>query len=175
MLNNQEPTHLNISTGETSTIDLIIVSNTLISELELLTLEDTHNSDHYPLIIHLPNNHTSYSHSPASRYKFKTADWSLYNSLINLEQESADINADVVLFNQTITNAAEQAIPKTVRSSKRNNVPWWNNEIAKTIHQRKIALRKLIKTKTLPSLIEYKRLRAKAKRTIKIAKKSTWK
>lgn len=172
LLNNQEPTHLNVSTGETSIIDLILASNTLTPDMELLTLDDTHDSDHYPLILYSHNNNTP-GYTKTARYNLKKADWSLNNNLIKLDRETANINNDVQHFNQSMKDAADQAIPKCKARLKRT-VPWWNNEIANAFQQRKSAIRIFIRTKTLPSSIEYKRLRAKAKYIIKTAKKASW-
>ena len=51
ILNNQSPTYLSPITFKTSSVDLSLCSPLLAPSLKWSTLEDTHHSDHFPIII----------------------------------------------------------------------------------------------------------------------------
>ncbi|CAD6216496.1 GSCOCG00011340001-RA-CDS, partial [Cotesia congregata] len=58
-LNTGEPTHFNSSNANTSCIDLTIVSSELALLLDWSVLEDTFNSDHFPIVVKLSTNNNN--------------------------------------------------------------------------------------------------------------------
>ena len=68
----------------------------------------------------------------------------------------------------------DKCIPKTSTNPKKSN-PWYNNDCKNAVRQRKQALSKFCKYPTGAKLKNVKVQRAKARRTIKSAKRNTWK
>ena len=64
-------------------------------------------------------------------------------------------------------------IPKSSTRSKRNR-PWLNKDVKNSINKRKSALRKFNRQPTKENLIHAKQMRAKARKTIKTAKRTSW-
>lgn len=74
LLNNLQPTHFNLTTGNTSVIDLTICSCELAVKMEWKVLDYLYNSDHYPIIVTFNEELTSPTiHTP--KWKFHKADW----------------------------------------------------------------------------------------------------
>ena len=79
-------------------------------------------------------------------------------------------------FVQIMNNIAWETIPTSIPSVGRKiKVPWWNEDCKLAIQGRWAALKRLRKTLRLEDVIEYKRKRAIAQRTIKRAKSASWK
>ena len=53
-------------------------------------------------------------------------------------------------------------------------VPWWNKECDEAVRNRNVAYRRFKKYPIIFNAIEYKRLRAVARRVIKEAKRCSW-
>jgi len=53
-------------------------------------------------------------------------------------------------------------------------VPWWNGECETAVRNRNLAYRQLRKYPMLCHVVEYKRLRAVARKVIKTAKRNSW-
>ena len=69
---------------------------------------------------------------------------------------------------------SDKCIPKTSTNPKKSN-PWYNNDCKNAVRQRKQALSKFCKYPPGANLKNVKIQRAKARRTIKSAKRNTWK
>ena len=78
---------------------------------------------------------------------------------------------DIPAFTDTLIHIAEKCIPKSSTRSKRNR-PWFN--VKNSINKRKSALRKFNRQPTKENLIHAKQMRAKARKTIKTAKRTSW-
>ena len=95
----------------------------------------------------------------------------LCNEKLNPEMfKTAD---DIQAFTDTLILVAEKCIPKSSTRSKRNR-PWFNNDVKNSINKRKSALRKFNRQPTKENLIHAKQMRAKARKTIKTAKRTSW-
>ena len=68
---------------------------------------------------------------------------------------------------------SEKCIPKSSTRSKRRN-PWFNDECKAAINKCKSALRKFNKNPSRENHTHSKLARAKARRTIKDAKRTSW-
>ena len=78
------------------------------------------------------------------------------------------------MLTSAIIHAAEVSIPKSRGMSHKPTVPWWNSEVASAIRNRKRALNRFKRYPTEENLIEYKRARALARRTILASKRNSW-
>ena len=76
-------------------------------------------------------------------------------------------------FTSALHDISEKCIPKSSTRSKRRN-PWFNDECKTAINKRKSALRKFIKNPSCENHMHSKLARAKARRTIKGAKRTSW-
>lgn len=186
LLNNGEKTHFSVASGKESAIDLAICSPSLASKLAWKPLNDLFDSDHYPIAINLervlpiePPPHNN------SKWNFKKANWPLYYNLTNLRisklnlptvNDKYDVNKHLEAFMEIIKDAASIAIPKINAHSptKRKLVPWWNSKCDSTVKETKKAFNRYKKFPTEENKINYKKLRAKARKTIKESYKSSW-
>ena len=76
-------------------------------------------------------------------------------------------------FTSALHDISEECIPKITTRSKRRN-PWFNDECKTAINKRKSALRKFNKNPSRENHMHSKLARAKARRTIKDAKRTSW-
>ena len=179
ILNDQSPTHFNLSYGSSSAIDITLCSSSIATSIEWQTSDYLYGSDHYPLTIKIAEPIPVINmHNP--RYKFYKAEWPKYkeniskkitdfnNFVENFDSiTNIDINCIIEKFNNIIIEAANDSIPITRLSNCKNSIPWWNEECENAIKSAKQAFNKYKKHKNLQNKIEYKRLNALSKRVVK--------
>ena len=76
-------------------------------------------------------------------------------------------------FTSSLIDISSKCIPETSTNPTKSN-PWYNDECKEAIKTRKKALNKFKKYPTKDNLNEVKVFRAKARRTIKISKRKSW-
>ena len=169
-LNKGQPTFCRSHTF--SSIDLSLCSSKLACRFSWSVLDSLYNSDHFPLEIKsiLPSTTGSYP----VRWNLKSANWDVYQNNFSNPTISSDINQSVQNFTECILRAAKVAIPKTSGKSRPCSVPWWNKELENIINDKKKAFYKFRKNPNDENLINFKKARALARQTIKLAKKSSW-
>lgn len=98
------------------------------------------------------------------------ANWRAYQDKINL--------ANIQIVRQTsreIYYAALETIPRSKTNANRNKtVPWWDSNVQEAIRSRRKALQIFRRAPTPSNLIEFKKCRAKAKTTVRLAKTKCW-
>lgn len=174
VLNSGEGTYLNSISNSFSAIDLSMCSPAVAPHLRWTLLNSELYSDHIPINIEFAKN---YGHKQYTlrRWNFKQANWSTFTSNFhNISRPTEDVEASVDYITNAITAAADASIPKTENRPKRLNIPWWNEEVKQAIRKKKRALNIFKKRPTQENLIEFKRLRACARRTILMSKRSSW-
>lgn len=165
LLNSGEPTRLNPSNGHFSTIDLSFSSVSLAQIISWSVLHEIYDSNHLSIIMTLLTTKTPPPQS-ARRWKFKNLNWELFSSLVDTfmidspQSDTSTIEDDITLISESIIKAAETSIGKTSSSTKKNQVPWWNNEIRDAIKQKNKALKTFQISKINSNLIKLKQLRA---------------
>jgi ribonuclease HI len=189
LLNTDQPTHFDSSTGRTSNIDLTIASQNISSYFEWNAFEDLYDSDHFPILVKsLVNEVTPNSTTITKRWKFHAADWLQFREeidknigkLIDLDHDSdITINDIVSNFSNFILEVAEKCIPKTSGTYIRKNlVPWWNEECKIAIKEAKKAQRlyyQFARNDHDSRLkIDYKKKRSKARRILKDSSRIYW-
>ena len=95
----------------------------------------------------------------------------------NLAQESYENSPDPIAdFSLDLVRIMSQTIPKSSPSSSKTKPKktWFNDACKRAINNKKNALRAFFANLDNAHLLEYKRLRAVAKRIIKQAKKASW-
>ena len=186
LLNDGSPTFFNSSNGKTSAIDLTLCNSNIANYIDWNALDDPYTSDHFPIIVSY-NTLTATQQIVQPRWQYHKANWEKYsarisqkiderNSRENLTSQNERININELIndFSEIILEAAEHSIPKTCSKTQKRNNPWWNAECNKATSDYKKALYLYKKVTTFENKIEFKRLKAIAKRTIKTAKQNSW-
>lgn len=166
-LNDGTNTHITLANGTQSAIDLTLTTPNLFMDLTWKTEEDLYNSDHFPIIITFTNINISQSRRP--KWIMEAANWKRF------EEESENITATTIhQFTSSIIETAHICIPQTSSNVHKRQVPWWNNQINELIKIRKKMLRIFRLHPTINNNIEFKKARAKARKEIERAKKTSW-
>lgn len=102
---------------------------------------------------------------------FKKIDWSKFSQKINLPDPNDCTESRVDEYTRVIQQAARESIPIFSGFQTKNTVPWWNYEIKNAIKKKKYAFNTFKRHPSQENLITFKRLRAKARRSILDSKK----
>ena len=174
LMNDKSHTYLHPATGTLSSLDLSFCHPSLFLDFDWSVCEDQHGSDHFPIVMESINS-SAEDHNP--KWKLNKANWEQFHLLcdqfLNIENfhNSTDLVSD---FTSSLIDISDKCIPKTSINPKKSN-PWYNDDCKEAIRQRKHALSKFCKYPTKENLKDVKVNRAKARRTIKAAKRKTWK
>ena len=174
LLNNKTQTYLSPASGTYSAIDLTICDPTTALDYNWRVQEEPHGSDHFPIILEHLNTKPE---DKTPGWNLHKADWEKFKKscLTKLNPASSTNQEDhITHFTNTLITIAEECIPKYPTTTK-NNKPWYNRECKEAIRTRRTALRKFNKNPTTVNLTNYKNYRAKARRKIKEAKRTSWK
>ena len=172
LFNDKQPTYLHSPTRNYFALDLSICSPNIYLDFDWSVLDDLHGSDHFPIKIEEIESTNEDHHS---RWNLNKANWENFMELCNekLNPEMFKTADDIQAFTDTLIHVAEKCIPKSSTRSKRNR-PWFNKDVKNSINKRKSALRKFNRQPTKENLIHAKQTRAKARKTIKTAKRTSW-
>ena len=173
LFNDKSFTYLHPGTGHYSSLDLSLCSPSLFLDYEFKVHDDLCGSDHFPTIL---NNTSSPVDDHMPRWKFSKANWELFNSqcMLHLTPDKfADTEDPIDEFSSTLLRIAEECIPKTSTNLKRNR-PWFDEDCKKSIRERRAAVRRFNLRPTSDNLTGVKVFRAKARRTIRQAKRKSW-
>ncbi|ESO88616.1 hypothetical protein LOTGIDRAFT_234474 [Lottia gigantea] len=154
--------------------DLTISSPSLFQDFSWSVHDDLCHSDHYPVI--LRNNGPSPVDRP-QRWKLSKANWPLFEALCiySFSQDDLDEAEDPMeLFTTIFQDVLGQAIRKTSATPKRFNKPWFNEDCKTALKERNRALRLIERSPTADNMASFRIARAKARRTIRQAKRSSW-
>ena len=174
LMNDKSHTYLHPATGTFSSLDLSLCHPSLILDFDWYVCDDQHGSDHFPVVIESINPSTE-DHNP--KWKLNKANWEQFHLLCeqDLSMDNFNNSSDLVTdFTSSLMKISDKCIPKTSSNPKKSN-PWYNNDCKNAVRQRKQALSKFCKYPTGANLKNVKIQRAKARRTIKSAKRNTWK
>ena len=173
-LNDKSPTHIDAKNLTQSAIDLSFCHPSLFLDFSWSVSDELCGSDHYPIFL---------DHSLANegqrlpRWQLHRADWQQYRKLCQ-EQITLEThlfaNDPIKTFTETILNIADKCIPKSSTDPKKPFFPWWNNHCGDAIRRRRKAFNNFKKHPTKNNLINYKQEYAKARRTIRRAKRDSW-
>ena len=173
LLNGDTPTHFTLHTGATSNIDLAMCSPDIAAGLHWEVIEEVFGSDHYPIII---SETTATAEVREPRHIVERADWPLFTAVSYMPAATVDEDVDSMLhrFSEGIMRAADVAIPMTSGAPYKSTVPWWNEECRRSRAEKKYALRRYQRSRSLADSIALKRARAIARRTQRQARKQCW-
>ena len=173
LMNDKSKTYLDSGKGTFSSLDLSLCHPSLYLDYEWSVCEDQHGSDHFPILIESVQTHDE-DHNP--KWKLHKSNWDLFHTLCNesLTNTSLSDSSDPITdFTSSLISISEKCIPKTLTNPKKSN-PWYNDDCKEAIKQRKETLSKFCKFPTHENLNTYRNSRAKARRTIKSAKRKSW-
>lgn len=174
IFNNGSFTYLHPGHGTYTAIDLSLVEPTLFLDFEWTVLEDTHGSDHFPIILKCTKNSNS---NTRPRWNLNKADWSLFTELClkNItESKYENLEQPMETFTNDLIEIANKAIPKTGTNLKHSPKPWFDKDVKEAINKRKRALRKFKLQPTNQNLNVFKILRAQARKLIRQKKRDSW-
>ena len=172
-MNDNSYTFHSPSTKSFTSIDLFICHPSLFLDYNLTVCEDQNNSDHFPIIIE-QNTFSTEDHNP--KWKLNRVNWDLFNTLCTGKlipenfKESSDPIAD---FTSSLIEISKECIPQTSTNPTKSN-PWYNDDCKEAIKQRKQALFKFKRSPNTNNFNDIKVFRARARRTIKISKRKSW-
>ncbi len=182
IFNNGQPTHFNMSNGHLSAIDLTLCSTAIAPKCNWGVLEQLHDSDHFPILLYVDCPHSiPNSFAGSLKWNYDKANWKQYKKCIckllnqqDIFEENDDIDRIIQSFSNAITIATYESIKYSRPTNKTRSVPWWNDECNDAIKRSKRAFNKYKKHNTLENKIEYKKMRAKARRIIIESKAKSW-
>ena len=161
--------------GTTTSIDLTVVDPSIVLDFEWSVLEDSHGSDHYPILL---KSVTAEEEDSEARHNLNKADWQGYEEhcrgRIRDEAVFREGTCPVESLTHILNDIVEDCIPKSDARNRRRKVPWFNNECREAKRRRKRALHRFRRTPTLANLLAYRQARAKCRWVMKNAKRSSW-
>ena len=161
-----------------SLIDLTLASNDIADRIETVVTDYLLGSDHFIIKTKLGisvNRHPI--HIPT--WSFRKANWDKYATLISryiaAPPEDANLNLAIEKFSGEVIRAAREAIPISKPNPRKRMVPWWNEECSRAVRRKRAAFLKMKRSFRYADIIQFKDLRALARKTTLHAKKSYWK
>ena len=167
-MNDTSHSYLDSGKGTFSSIDFSLCYPSLFLDFDWSVCEDQHGSDHFPIVIESIQTPAE-NHNP--KWKLNKANRDLFHFLCDqtiTPSPLSDSVDPVVDFTSSLSAISEKRIPKTSTSSKKSN-PLYNEDCKEATKERKQALSKFCKYPTKENLDN-----AKARRTIKSAKRKSW-
>ena len=174
ILNTGQRTHFTTPSGQTSALDLSLVSPRLAQLFTWSVHDDPLGSDHFPVWLEHQESPVSGNRPP--RWNVRKADWGEFQAAVEatvLSRADASVMSTDD-FTCLLIDSANGCIPKTSSQPRRPPVPWWTKECGDAIRARKRAFRKFDRSSTTENLIAFKKARAFARRVLKEAKAVSW-
>lgn len=173
VLNTGSPTHFTMPTGNTSAIDLSLVSPQVLPLFTWKVDEDPLGSDHFPVWLSFDSD--ANPRDRPRRWNMRNVVWSEFTA----DAESSFPTQDgqqhsVDTFTETLLDVAGRHIPMTSGSPRHVPVPWFNNECRDAIRARRRAFRAFNRNCSVDNMIAFKKARAVARRTKQEAKRKSW-
>lgn len=166
-------------TGSTSSIDLTMASSSIAKSCNWTTYNDTLGSDHIPIIITI-DDPAVIEDTSIPRWSLSRADWKGYKNScrcrFTTDLLTTDINETKNNLVRVIVNTATENIPimKLSNNTNRRAVPYWTEECTGAVNRRNHARNVMQRTGDINDIINYKKLKGVAQKTIKMAKKNYW-
>lgn len=114
------------------------------------------------------------------KWNLKHANWDEYTQKLNeniqnLHTTINDVNNTIDELTKIIIHTAETTIKyKKTTSNPKKNAPWWNSSCQEVTKEVRRTLYKYQKLKTPENLTDLKKSRAKARSSIREAKRKSW-
>uniref|UniRef100_A0ABD2XNX3 Endonuclease/exonuclease/phosphatase domain-containing protein n=1 Tax=Trichogramma kaykai TaxID=54128 RepID=A0ABD2XNX3_9HYME len=197
LLNDGSAIHVSLTNGmyETSCIDLTFISINLLLDTQWRVLDDSWGSDHFPIEI-CYNVFIQTQIKIDYRYNLKKINWDFFNTQLAENKYIFNglnyLNANAIdrynIFISTLDTCIRNSLPTAnntgnqgncthnIKRTKKPNARciWWNDECDKAIRVRRATLKSLKYQCSLDKFIEYKKIVATTRRTLKQVKKESF-
>jgi len=203
LLNDGQATTVGSQTWRPNALDLTLVSPSIALCSEWWVHDDPLGSYHLPVMIKMlvsNNNSNNFSNDFDSGCKslpiypnYKRVDWQQYvhnvdSLLLNFNHKSSSAKDAYTQFCSILLLAAKNSIPKYKAPQLNNNfnetnishhknrlyLPWWNQVCAKAVQNSKEAYVRFKNDPSLENYIEFKKLQASKKLTLKSERRNSW-
>ena len=174
LFNDKSHTYFHSASGTFTSIDLTLCSPSLFLDFSWKVGHDPCGSDHFPILL---ENDGHPCLERVQRWKLARANWDEFQHLCStrLHQSAiADADDPMSLFTSILKDIAEETIPKTSAVPKRFNKPWFSDICKDAIKERNRALERFKREPTKGNLNAYRIARAKARRDVRLSKKTSW-
>ena len=175
-LNTGEGTHLTRS-GKSTPIDISLVSSNLACRSSWKVLPENLGSDHF--LIHITiDGSILHEDIRVHRINLKKVDWKLYQltclASLGPDLPTDDLEQNTTLISKCIVEAAVTSSPKPKNCTRKQMVPYWNDDCRSAIKERNQKRNRFLKSRTDEAFVEYKRAKGRAQWVIKTAKRECW-
>ena len=168
-----EPTLLHRAHNTLSRPDLTIASGDLLNKTSISVLDDV-GSDHKPILTQISSGHRKEC-VRKTRWNFKKANWEAFRRTLDEKLSEQTTETSVEEINQALTTAILDAASTNIpRGCRKKYKPFWNAQIEDAVNKRKAARKQNEEDPSIENKIEYNKACAKAKLTIKDAKRKKW-
>lgn len=160
LLNEKELTYYSVANKTYSSMDLSIVSNTLMPYLDW-NVKNTYRSDHFPIVLNITEQAESFPHVPL--WKVESVNWVLFREIAYLWWDDiAGLNIDdaVAYLTGCIIEAATKCIQQTNGLANKRCISWWNDECKEA---RKKENRLLRDSPTAKNVINFKQAKSQCR------------
>ena len=173
-MNSGAGTCYNIQDGGITSIDLTLCSPSICHLINWYPSEHLYSSDHFPIIMDFP--YMKLQNLPRfQNWVISKADWEIFQESVKLDISGLNNVQEInTAITQSILTAANASIPKLSGSFNKHQVPWWNGDCERAVHDKNRALSKSRRHPTYENLIAFKKARAIAKHTVKEGKTKSW-
>lgn len=176
ILNSGDMTHFHSQTGTFTSIDLSLCSSNSLLDFSWRVLPDLYGSDHFPILLESTDSEPQSRHP---RWRLDKADWERFGELSSSVRQLTDFGTcdeAAIYFTDALHSAAVQSIPKTSGQFSKRPVPWWNAACTSAVREKRAAFSRLRRHRGDPQCLEaFRQARARARRTFKEARRSSWK
>lgn len=170
-------TYIDRSTGRMSCLDICLSTSDIAPFTQICPLKEI-GSDHFVMEILVNMQPCSYKWLRPTKYKITKNSLEAFNltykpSEIHKPASTADIVTDII---ERITESANSCFgnPSTQDTANtKKRTPWWDEDCATLIKNRRCAFKKFQKHPTRENLINYKKTTATARYKIKIKKRES--
>ena len=174
-LNITENTHWNRAHNTYSLVDLSLSHPAIFLDFQCKVIPDLHTSDHYPVLITIPNAPET---TKPPRFNFRKADWAALKSDCLQHITPALFNDGdedkMKIFTTKLIELAKKNIPQTSRLPRPSSKPWWDEECKALVRERNKAERINKRYPDLNNKMRVKLIQARCRRTFRRKKRQSF-
>ena len=174
VLNDGCPTRMDDYTGLWSHIDITLSTSDIGQYLTWHTSDELYSSDHCPIYVMCDiQQRTSVPPTTHHRWNLKKANWTDFAEKCDIHFDETAGESNCATMTKCIVDTARDTVP--LKSGKgKYNCPWWTEDCKEAIRARKRAYNRFRRSHRTVHLMAYKQAKAKARQTIRKAKKDSW-
>ena len=174
-----QPTRIDPRSGLPSTLDLFIGEDFFRDGV--FSLQPQMRSDHIPIYVSFNDKIVREYSGKLPRYVIETTGWKSFQTDINkpmetnLQPSQGNLEDVAAAITDHINKAAGKSFKlSNTRGTQFSGVPWWDKDCEDAVKNRRKAWRKWKKHPSTRNRINYSKLEAISKRTIRTAQSNSW-